>query len=63
MNAPVRDQWISMLESAARENPDAISSEWSWILERLKLPLEFFRMSWRQFNKGGGGRRITRKPT
>jgi hypothetical protein len=42
MNAPDRDRWISILESAARENPDAISSDWSWILQRLKLPLEFF---------------------
>ena len=42
MDTPDRNQWISMLESAARENPDAISSEWNWILQRLKLPLEFF---------------------
>ena len=31
-----------MLESAARENPNAISSEWNWILQRLKLPLDLF---------------------
>jgi hypothetical protein len=42
MNAPVRNQWIAMLESVAQGSPDAVSSEWSWILERLKLPLEFF---------------------
>ncbi len=42
MNTPIRDQWISSLESAARESPDAISSEWNWILKQLKLPLEFF---------------------
>ena len=42
MNAPDRDRWISILESAARENPDAISSQWSWIFQRLKLPMEFF---------------------
>jgi hypothetical protein len=42
MNTPDLDQWISLLESAARESPDAISSEWSRILQRLKLPLEFF---------------------
>jgi hypothetical protein len=42
MNALDRDHWISLLDSAARENPDTISSEWSWILQQLKLPLEFF---------------------
>lgn len=42
MNAPIRDEWISKLESAASKKPDTINSEWSWILQRLKLPLEFF---------------------
>lgn len=42
MNASIRDQWISILESAARESPNTISSEWNWILQQLKLPLEYF---------------------
>ena len=42
MNTPVRDEWIAMLESVTQGSPDAVSSESTWILEGLKLPLDLF---------------------
>jgi hypothetical protein len=37
-----RERWIAILESVACSRPDKIDGEWSWLLEQLGLPNDYF---------------------